>query len=120
LFVRGNHARRQGDAERATRLYRELDQRFPSSLEASVARLTAALLYLDRGDPAGALRTFHRYLSRPVGGLEAEALVGSATALSRLGRRSEEAATWVRVAHAYPDSAYARQAQQRLRSLRVR
>jgi Flp pilus assembly protein TadD len=79
--------------------------------------VTLAKLQLDRGNAAAALRSFNRYLGGPGRPLEAEALVGRATALRRLGRGGEEAMAWRAIAEKYPDSAYAEQANERLAAL---
>lgn len=117
LFAAANLARRSGDPSKAAELYQRLQDRFPESDEATVALVTCGKLELHRGNATAALRSFQRYLSRPNRTLEAEALVGSATALSLLGRRPEEALAWKQVAQGYPDSAYAPTAHRRIEAL---
>lgn len=114
LFGEANQARRSGDIGRASGLYHLLQDQFPGSPEADLSRVTLALLLLDSGDAQGALGGFERYLAGSSRGLEAEALVGRARALSRLGRRDLEAAAWREVQRKYPRSIYGRQAGERL------
>jgi TolA-binding protein len=117
LFGDANQARRAGDLGRASGLYHLLQEQFPGSPEADLSRVTLALLLLDSGDAQGALRGFERYLAGSSHGLEAEALVGRARALGRLGRRDEEASAWREVQRKYPRSIYGRQASERLAAL---
>jgi outer membrane protein assembly factor BamD (BamD/ComL family) len=102
---------------RASELYRQLQDRFGGSAEAELSRVTLALLQLDSGDARAALVGFERYLAGSSRGLEAEALVGRARALGRLGRRSREIAAWQDVQRRYPRSIYGRQATERLAAL---
>jgi TolA-binding protein len=117
LFGEANQARRSGDIGRASGLYHLLQDQFPGSPEADLSRVTLALLLLDSGDAQGALSSFERYLAGASRGLEAEALVGRARALGRLGRRDLEAAAWREVQRKYPRSLYGRQAGERLLAL---
>ena len=117
LFGEANQARRAGDVGRASGLYHLLQDQFPGSPEAELSRVTLALLLLDSGDAQGALSGFERYLASPSRGLEAEALVGRARALGRLGRRDLETAAWQEVQRKYPRSIYGRQASERLVAL---
>lgn len=117
LFGEANQARRAGDIGRASGLYHLLQDQFPASPEADLSRVTLSLLLLDSGDARGALRGFERYLAGSSRGLEAEALVGRARALGRLGRRDQEAAAWREVQRKYPRSIYGRQANERLAAL---
>jgi hypothetical protein len=94
-----------------------LQEQFAGSPEAELSRVTLALLLLDSGDARGALSGFDRYLAGSSRGLEAEALVGRARALGRLGRRELEAAAWREVQRKYPRSLYGRQASERLLAL---
>ena len=116
LFMKANLARRQGQIAEAARLYGTLRTQFPASEEASLSRITFAKLQLDSGNAAVALGLFNQYLARG-GPLEAEALVGRATALRRLGLAEQEARAWATVARRYPSSAYTRQARERLSAL---
>jgi anti-sigma factor RsiW len=117
LFGEANQARRAGDIARASGLYHVLQEQFPGSAEADLSRVTLALLLLDGGDAQGALSGFERYLAGSSRGLEAEALVGRARALGRLGRRDLEASAWQEVRRKYPRSIYGRQATDRLLAL---
>jgi TolA-binding protein len=117
LFGAANQARRAGDVGRASGLYHLLQEQFPGSAEAELSRVTLALLLLDSGDAQGALSGFERYLAGASRGLEAEALVGRARALGRLGRRDLEATAWQEVQRKYPRSIYGRQATERLSAL---
>jgi TolA-binding protein len=117
LFGEANQARRSGDIGRASGLYHLLQDQFPGSPEADLSRVTLALLLLDSGDAKGALSGFERYLASGSRGLEAEALVGRARALGRLGRSDQEAVAWREVQRKYPRSIYGRQANERLAAL---
>ncbi len=117
LFAEANQARRAGDIGRASGLYHLLQDQFPGSSEAQLSRVTLSLLLLDSGDAQGALVGFERYLAGASSGLEAEALVGRARALGRLGRRDLEAKAWQEVQRKYPSSIYGRQAGERLSAL---
>ncbi len=117
LFAEANQARRAGDVGRASGLYHLLQDQFPGSAEAELSRVTLSLLLLDSGDAQGALGGFERYLAGGTRGLEAEALVGRARALGRLGRRDLEATAWLEVQRKYPRSIYGRQASERLLAL---
>jgi len=117
LFGEANQARRSGDVGRASGLYHLLQEQFPGSPEAELSRVTLALLLLDSGDAQAALSGFERYLAGSSRGLEAEALVGRARALGRLGRRNLEVAAWQEVQRKYSRSIYGRQATERLSAL---
>jgi hypothetical protein len=117
LFAEANQARRAGDIGRASGLYHLLQDQFAGTSEAELSRVTLALLLLDSGDAQGALVGFERYLAGGSSGLEAEALVGRARALGRLGRRDLEAKAWQEVQRKYPRSIYGRQADERLSAL---
>ncbi len=113
LFAAANRARRQGETARAATLYRNLQQQFPASQEAVLSQVTLSTLLL-ASDPVQALAGFETYLSRGARPLEAEALVGRARALRRLGRHNAELSTWNEIARRYPNSVYAKEAQERL------
>ena len=117
LFGEANQARRSGDVGRASGLYHLLQDQFSGSPEAELSRVTLALLLLDNGDAQAALSGFERYLAGSSRGLEAEALVGRARALARLGRRDLEVSAWREVQRKYPRSIYGRQATERLSAL---
>ena len=117
LFAAANLARRKGDLGRATELYRTLQKRFPGTQEAELSLVTMATLQLDNGNTSAALSSFDAYLSRGGRPLQAEALVGRAVGLRRLGRLGEEAETWRLILRRYPGTAHAEQAKARLRKL---
>jgi len=117
LFAQANQARRARDFVRAAELYRLLQERFPGAVEAKLSRVTLGLLQLDTGHAESALDGFERYLAGPSRVLEAEALVGRARALGRLGRREQEISAWREVLSKYPRSIYGRQASERLAAL---
>jgi hypothetical protein len=116
LFSSANAARRTNDGSRASALYRELQQRYPTSSEALVSRVSFGRVLLEQlGDPAGALVQFDGYLSQTAHtALAEEALFGRATALSRLGRLDAERETWRTLLARYPFSTYAERARVRL------
>ncbi|RYZ08347.1 MAG: hypothetical protein EOO73_07800 [Myxococcales bacterium] len=117
LFGDANQARRSGDIGRASGLYHLLQEQHAGSPEAELSRVTLALLQLDSGDAQAALVGFERYLAGSSRGLEAEALVGRARALGRLGRRDLEISAWQEVQRKYARSIYGRQATERLSAL---
>jgi hypothetical protein len=117
LFAEGNQARRLGQVGRAFTFYQLLQEQHPGSSEAELSRVTVATLLLNGGDASGALKGFERYLAGPSRALEAEALVGRARALQRLGRKQSAAAAWREVQRRFPSSVYARQAAERLTAL---
>jgi len=117
LFADANQARRAGQLGKASGLYHLLQDQYSGSSEAELSRVTLATLLLNGGDASGALAGFERYLAGPSRALEAEALVGRARALERLGRRQLETAAWREVQHRFPGSVYARQAAERLTAL---
>lgn len=117
LFAEANLARRAGHVGRASGLYHLLQEQYPGSPEAELSRVTLATLLLNAGDASGALAGFERYLAGPSHALEAEALVGRARALQRLGSRQLETAAWREVQRRFPGSVYARQATERLTAL---
>ena len=116
LFDTAAEARRRSDYGRALDLDRELEQRYPTSIEAQASRAIVGRLLLDRGDPAGALAKFDSYLTAGSGGLGEEAMVGRATALDRLGKSDEATRAWGALVAAFPDSPYAARARARLES----
>jgi tetratricopeptide (TPR) repeat protein len=116
LFTAANAARRRGGHEKAAALYRRVIARYPASAEAHESLAVLGRMLLDDGDAAGALESFEAYLSRG-GALVAEALLGKALALQRLGRSYEERSAWSALVGAYPDSVHADRARARLRDL---
>jgi TolA-binding protein len=114
LFGSANRARRYGDTARAVALYHALQASFPASEEARLSRATLATLELDRGDPGAALEDFDRYIEQGGSTLSVEALVGRAAALSKLGKTSEELASWKEVARRFPGTVHAKRAAARI------
>jgi hypothetical protein len=115
LFTSANLARRHNDGSRASSLYRELQRRYPTSVEALVSRVSFGRILLDNlGDPAGALVQFDGYLGQTAHvALAEEALFGRAMSLSRLGRLDAERDTWRTLLARYPSSIYAERARVR-------
>jgi hypothetical protein len=116
LFTSANIARRHNDGSRASSLYRELQRRYPTSVEALVSRVSFGRILLDNlGDPAGALVQFDGYLAQTAHvALAEEALFGRAMSLSRLGRLETERETWRTLLARYPSSIYAERARVRM------
>jgi TolA-binding protein len=117
LFRAGNAARHAADFPRAKRLYSELIEKYPSSEEASVARVSLGKLLLAKGDPTAAEHEFRQYLKGGRGQLAEEALVSRAQSLRKLGRAEAERQTWQRLLAEYPDTVYSAEARARLREL---
>ncbi|HEY3498476.1 MAG TPA: tetratricopeptide repeat protein [Polyangiaceae bacterium] len=120
LFAAANRARVSGDSGRAIELYRRLDAEFPRSSEALTARLSLGLLLLQKGESAAALEQFRAYEALGRGPTLVEAYWGEAQALRKLARPGEERAALQRLVERFPDSAYARASQNRLRELESR
>lgn len=119
LLRQASDARREGDDERATRLYRRLQAEFPQSAEATVASVPIGGILLERNSPRAALAAFDAYLGSSRGGsLIPEALYGRGRALAALGEAPEERRTWDRLLADFPDSAYAPLAKRRLAELK--
>ena len=117
LFDHGNAARRRGEHEDASATYRRLIARYPRSDEAHESMVVLGRMLLDDGDAANALPYFEAYVDRG-GVLAAEAMLGRALALQRLGRAGEEQGAWTALVDAYPDSMHAERARARLAELR--
>lgn len=119
LLRQASDARREGDDERATRLYRKLQEEFPQSAEAIVASVPIGGILLERKSPRAALAAFDAYLGSSRGGaLIPEALYGRGRALALLGDEQEERRTWDRLLADFPDSAYGPLAKRRLAELK--
>ncbi len=120
LFVQANQARRDGRAADATARYALLWARFPTSEEARTSRAIVGRWLLDRGATGDAVSAFHDYLRVSSGGLlEEEVLVGLATALERMGRGAQAAATWQQLLDEHPRTAHASRARVHLGRLRT-
>jgi hypothetical protein len=115
-FHRANEARRQGAAEDAVRLYKNLEAACPGTGEEVAARVLLGRVYLDRlGDAVHALASFESYLAATSSGaLREDAMIGRALALGRLNRSAEEANAWQALLASYPDSLYAEKARSRM------
>jgi TolA-binding protein len=119
LFAAANAARRARDLRGAIDRYLGLEQRFPDSEEALVARVSAGDLLSRVGEREAALQAFDRYLARrPDGALAPEALFGRARLLEALARRADESAAWQRLLRTFPGSVYEPAARRRLDELR--
>ncbi len=117
LFARANDERRKARDGEAIDDYRALQSRYPNSPEARASCVALGRLLLDKkGDYAGALAQFDRYLASS-GTLREEALIGRALALGHLGRSDDERRAWKLLLDDYPDSIYASQARARLDAL---
>jgi len=118
LFAKASRARREGQAERAASLYRQLHTQFPSSREALAAFVPLALLELKANHFAPALTHFSAYLSRaPAGELAPEALWGEAQARLGLGQTNAARQSLKLLLMRYPNSAYAGSARAKLEAL---
>jgi TolA-binding protein len=117
LFQRANSARRAGDVGLARALYRQVEDRFPGSAEARLARVSLGKLLLAAGDARGAEDEFAHYLAGGSGPLVQEALVGRAESLQSLARPDEERRVWQRIVDEFPAGVYAAQARRRLTEL---
>ena len=121
MFAEANAERRAGDVAGATKLYQELQRRYPHSREAEVSRVIVGRLSLEGArDPKLALEQFDSALNThdsDRAGLDEEALFGRASALMRLGHPQEERRAWEQLIQQYPDSIYAERARARLAEL---
>jgi TolA-binding protein len=116
LFARANGARRSGDQERATSLYRSLIERYRSSSEAHEAEAVLGRMLLDSSDAGDALSYFDDYLDTE-GALREDVMRDRAVALQLLGRADDEASAWAALLQAYPASVHAERARKRLSEL---
>jgi TolA-binding protein len=120
LFVQASQARRDGRVAEATARYELLWRRFPTSEEGRASRAIVGRWLLDRAAYGEAASAFEDYLHASSRGvLEEEVLVGLATALERLGRGAEAAATWQRLVDEHPSTAHASRARIHLGRLRA-
>jgi TolA-binding protein len=116
LFARANGARRSGDQEQATSLYRSLIERYRSSSEAHEAEAVLGRMLLDSSDADDALSYFDDYLDTD-GALREDVMRDRAVALQLLGRADDEASAWAALLQAYPISVHAERARKRLSEL---
>lgn len=117
LFHGAAEARTAGDYDRALQLYRELQERFPSSDEARASRAIVGRLLLDTGQAEAAVADYDEYLADGGAPLTEEAMVGRAQAYRRLGRQAAEREAWAALLRRFPGSLHADQARARLQSL---
>jgi hypothetical protein len=113
LFAEANRCRRRSEAERASVLYRRVIQSAPKSREATLARLALAKME-EVAHPKVALQLYRALVSQ-VSEVRPEALWGTAVVARRLGQRSVESNALETLLHDFPNTAYAKAAQQRLR-----
>ncbi|AUX37106.1 MULTISPECIES: tol-pal system YbgF family protein [Sorangium] len=92
LLLRAQARLGEGKTAEASAAYRALLAQHPSSPEARAALVSLGQIALRQGKPAEALGHFERYLAGPGGPLAAEARVGRAQCLRRLGRTADERA----------------------------
>lgn len=112
-----NELRRQQRYGDALERYLEVVERYPGTLEAQAARVSAATLRLEHfSDSAGAERLF-RQASQGGGELSAEAEFGIAESLRAAGDTVRERAALERFLERHPDSPLARAARERRSSL---
>jgi outer membrane protein assembly factor BamD (BamD/ComL family) len=116
LFDRANRARRSGDRTRASDLYTELIDRFPTSPEGHESEAVLGHLLLHGGDARAALAHLDAYL-RMGGPLTEDVTLDRALVLGRLGRASDEADAWRGLLRDYPSSVHAERAKKRLQEL---
>jgi len=114
LYSGANQARVQGDLSAAIRGYLELQERFPSSTEATASRLTLGNVYLVSKQPALALAQFRAHQATGGAGFGAESLWGMALALRQLDRRSDEREALTLLVSRYPGSTYEAAARRKL------
>jgi len=119
LYRSANEARRAGNTTKAIRLFRNLQQSFPSSREASLSHISLGGLLLETGNPSAALAQFDGHLAQgSQRSLGAEALYGRGRALSALGRSGDELRTWESLVRQYPKCPYVSHAHRRIAVLR--
>lgn len=116
LFARARELRLAGKPAAALVLYQRLQARYAHSAESHLSYIIVGRLWLATGKAELAAQQFALYL-RAGGNAAEEALVGHATALSRLGRTAEEAADWRTLSRRFPESVYAGQARTRLAAI---
>jgi TolA-binding protein len=114
LFEAANDARRGGDTQQATTLYRELQRLYPGSPEAGLTYVSLGGLLLDAKQPKAALAQFDRALRAPAETLRPEALYGRARALAALHEAEAEKAAWKQLLEEFPTCPYAQKVPRRL------
>jgi TolA-binding protein len=107
LFASALEDRDGGQLARAISTLRALEQRFPNSSQALVARVSLGDLLLREGRVAESLLAFDLYLARaPSGNLAPEALAGKVRALDLLGRTDEAEVIRREIARRFPHFLY--------------
>jgi len=114
LYSAANQARVQGDLSAAIRGYLDLQQRFPSTAEATASRLTLGNVYLVAKQPVLALAQFRAHQATGGAGFGAESLWGMALALRQLDRRPEEREALTLLLSRYAGSTYEAAARRKL------
>jgi hypothetical protein len=112
LFAEANRCRRQGESERARALYRRIIDVSSKSREAMLSRLALAKME-EVTRPQVALQLY-RALAKQVSEVRPEALWGTAEVARRLGQSRAERTALETLLHDFPNTAYAKAAQQRL------
>jgi len=121
LFARATAARRAGRVDEARRAYQQLGRDFPATIEAQTGQVAYGRWLLDRDEAQPAAVVFDDYLrANPRGTLAAEAAVGRAEALERLGDRPGARRAWEDVLVNPAAGAFGRHARARLRALEGR
>jgi hypothetical protein len=112
LFAEANRCRRQGESERARAIYRRIIDVSSKSREAMLSRLALAKME-EVTRPQVALQLYQA-LAKQVSEVRPEALWGTAEVARRLGQSRAERTALETLLHDFPNTAYARAAQQRL------
>jgi hypothetical protein len=114
LLTLARERRAHGDLDGSIAAYRELFERYATSVEAHTALVPYGELQMTRlSDARGALASFDRYLARG-GSLEEEASFGRIRALRALGRTSEERVAVEAFVRRFPDGPLASSLRERL------
>lgn len=119
LLQRANERRRQQRFAEATALYQQIIRRYPRSDAAYVARVSAAMLYVERlRDPQRAQRLFQAALvQQPRGPLSEEARWGLAESFRALGQPAQERTALKDFLLHHPQALVRSQAERRLQLL---
>jgi len=104
LLAKAQKERSQKQYAQALKSYQSLFRLYPTSKEASLARVSAAQLMLSQGQPGPALAAFEAYERSGGGALAQEAHYGKIQALRALGRAEQERVEIRRFLELYPSS----------------
>jgi tetratricopeptide (TPR) repeat protein len=104
LLAKAQKERSQKQYAQALKSYQSLFRLYPTSKEASLARVSAAQLMLSQGQPGPALAAFDAYERSGGGALAQEAHYGKIQALRALGRAEQERTEIRRFLELYPSS----------------